>query len=166
MKKRKVKKAVKTSSRIPEGGMTVIVKTITRLLIGAIFVFGFYIIFHGHLTPGGGFSGGVILATAMILLILAYGKKVALEHFGRDLMLYLECFGGLMFLLIALLGLSKGAFFQNFLGKGIPFDVLSGGFIWLSNLAIGLKVWAALFAIYLALIVIRVTDKGYTGSED
>lgn len=56
-------------------GMTSIVKTVTRLLVGVIFIYGVYIISHGHLTPGGGFAGGAIIAGALILLILAYGGK-------------------------------------------------------------------------------------------
>ena len=39
-------------------GLTVIVKTITRAILAVIFVYGFYIILHGHLSPGGGFGGG------------------------------------------------------------------------------------------------------------
>ena len=41
-------------------GMTVIVKKTTQLIAGMIFLYGIYIIVHGHLTPGGGFAGGVI----------------------------------------------------------------------------------------------------------
>ena len=40
-------------------GMSVIVKTVTRLTVGLIFLYGIYIVLHGHLTPGGGFAGGV-----------------------------------------------------------------------------------------------------------
>jgi multisubunit Na+/H+ antiporter MnhB subunit len=55
-------------------GMTVIVKKTTQLLAGLIFMYGIYIIVHGHLTPGGGFAGGVIIAGAFILVILAFGS--------------------------------------------------------------------------------------------
>ena len=43
-------------------GMTIIVKSITQLMVPAIFLLGVYVIFHGHLTPGGGFAGGVLIA--------------------------------------------------------------------------------------------------------
>ena len=43
-------------------GMTVIVKTITGLISGLILLFGIYIVAHGHLTPGGGFAGGIIIS--------------------------------------------------------------------------------------------------------
>ena len=43
-------------------GMTLIVKTISRIIVWMVFLYGAYIILHGHLTPGGGFAGGVIVA--------------------------------------------------------------------------------------------------------
>ena len=47
------------------------VATAARLLFGPIVVFGAYIFVHGHLTPGGGFQGGAIVASAVLLLLLA-----------------------------------------------------------------------------------------------
>lgn len=54
-------------------GMTIIVRTIARLLFPFMFLFGAYVVAHGHLTPGGGFPGGVIIAASFVMLILAYG---------------------------------------------------------------------------------------------
>ena len=56
-------------------GMSIIVKKVTQLVAGLIFTYGIYIILHGHLTPGGGFAGGAIIAGAFILLILAFGSS-------------------------------------------------------------------------------------------
>ncbi|MEZ4452080.1 MAG: Na(+)/H(+) antiporter subunit B [Nannocystaceae bacterium] len=53
----------------------VILRVMTKLFIPFILVFGFYVITHGELGPGGGFQGGVILATAFILYALIYGRK-------------------------------------------------------------------------------------------
>ena len=58
-------------------GMTFIVKTVTGLLIAVIFSFGIYITIYGHLTPGGGFAGGIMLACGLILVTLAFGKNLA-----------------------------------------------------------------------------------------
>ena len=49
--------------------MTIIVKKTTQLIAGLVFLYGIYIIIHGHLTPGGGFAGGVVLAGSLILQI-------------------------------------------------------------------------------------------------
>jgi multisubunit Na+/H+ antiporter MnhB subunit len=70
---------MKEGSSPANGGMTLIVKAITRFVGVMVMLFGVYIVLHGHLTPGGGFAGGVILASGMILLTLAFGKGVSLK---------------------------------------------------------------------------------------
>lgn len=50
----------------------IILNTITRLLFPLIVVYGLYITIHGHLTPGGGFPAGAVIATGFILLYLAH----------------------------------------------------------------------------------------------
>ena len=57
-------------------GMSIIVKKVSQLVAGIIFMYGIYIILHGHLTPGGGFAGGAIIAGSFILLILAIAASV------------------------------------------------------------------------------------------
>ena len=137
-------------------GMSLIVKSITRLLTGFITVFGIYIVCGGHISPGGGFSGGVILACAFILLTLAFGKDFSLQIISRKKASVWDSFGAIMFLLIAVFGIAYGGyFFQNFLSKGTPFRLWSGGTILLSNIGIGIKVGACLFGIFIALAIFR-----------
>lgn len=154
-----VLKEMRDMSKEHEQGMSIIVKTITRLTVGLIMVFGVYILLHGHITPGGGFAGGVIFALSFVHLTLAFGKERALKTFPKEVAAFCESLGALMFLSIALLGFTGGIFFLNFLGKGTPFTLFSAGIIPLCNIAISLKVGAGLFAIFLALILIRI-DKG------
>ncbi|MBU1124534.1 MAG: hypothetical protein KKC84_00740 [Candidatus Omnitrophica bacterium] len=139
----------------PRCGMSVIVKTITRLTVGLILLYGIYIVLHGHLSPGGGFAGGVIIALSFVHLMLAFGKDFAITKFSPNLASYLESVGALMFLAIALVGFSGGAFFRNILSKGTPFSLFSAGTIPLSNIAISLKVGVGLFAIFLALVILE-----------
>ncbi|HAZ10285.1 MAG: MnhB domain-containing protein [Candidatus Omnitrophota bacterium] len=139
----------------PETGMTLIVKTITRLTVGLILLFGIYIILHGHLSPGGGFAGGVIVALSFVHLMLAFGKDIAVSRVSKNLASNLESIGALMFLSIALLGFLGGSFFLNILPKGTPFNLFSAGIIPLCNIAIGIKVGVGLFAIFLALVVLE-----------
>jgi multisubunit Na+/H+ antiporter MnhB subunit len=136
----------------PEG-MTLIVKTITRLVLNFIILFGVYIILFGHLTPGGGFPGGVIVATGYILVMLSFGRNMAMRKFGDTTASLLDNFGALAFLSIALLGFVGGFFFVNFLGRGTLFDLFSAGTIPLSNIAIGVKVAASLYAVFVALAI-------------
>ncbi len=142
-------------------GMTIIVKTISSWVKVLIFLFGIYIILFGHLTPGGGFAGGVILASSYVLLMLAYGREFAEENLSLGVASKLDCVGALLFISVALCGLLYGAagFFLNFIhqemGVGKAFNLVSAGTIPLSNIAIGLKVGASLFLIILVLSMFR-----------
>lgn len=141
-------------------GMTVIVKTVSSWVKVLIFLFGIYIILFGHLTPGGGFAGGVILASSYVLLMLAFGKSFVQENLPLPVASKLDCLGAFLFALIAILGLVfGGTFFVNFLYQkylpGQPFELVSGGTIPLSNIAIGLKVGASLFLVIFALTTFR-----------
>ena len=135
-------------------GMTIIVKTIASWVKVLIFIFGIYIILFGHLTPGGGFAGGVILASSYVLLMLAFGRKFAEENLSLPIASKLDCLGAFLFTLIAILGFAfDRVFFSNFLVEkfGQPLELLSAGTIPLSNIAIGLKVGASLFLVILSL---------------
>jgi len=139
-----------------EPGMTLIVKTITRLTVGLILLYGIYIVLHGHISPGGGFAGGVIIALAFIHLMLAFGRDFALKRLSQTQASILESLGALMFLAIAILGFFGGYFFFNFFrSKGEPFSLFSAGIIPLCNIAISLKVGAGLFAIFAVLVLFK-----------
>ena len=142
-----------------EVGMTLIVKTITRLTVGLILLYGIYIVLHGHLSPGGGFAGGVIIALSFIHLMLAFGREVALKKLSQVQASILESLGALMFLSIALFGFLGGYFCFNFFSrKGNPFELFSAGIIPLCNIAISLKVGAGLFAIFAILILFKKSE--------
>jgi multicomponent Na+:H+ antiporter subunit B len=111
------------------------------LLFPLLLVVGFYIILHGHLTPGGGFQGGVILAAAFFIPLLARpGQRV--DHAGISL---IEGIAGAVFILIGLAALYAGkAFMQPLLDKGQLGALVSAGTLPLLYLALGLKVGAEL----------------------
>jgi multisubunit Na+/H+ antiporter MnhB subunit len=137
-------------------GMTVIVKTISSWVKVLIVLFGIYIILFGHLTPGGGFAGGVILAASYVLLMLAFGGEFVKKDLPLSLVSKLDCLGAFTFIMIAILGLVfGGAFFVNFLVEkyGQPLHLLSAGTIPFSNIAIGLKVGASLFLVIYSLSI-------------
>jgi len=141
--------------------MTLIVRTVTRLTIGLILLYGLYIVLHGHLTPGGGFAGGVIVALSFINLTLAFGGKTSAGVFSGESAHLVEALGAIMFLALALLGLQWGGFFDNFIhADGEPGMLVSAGIIPLANIAILLKVGAGIFSIFLALIVVQNFEEG------
>lgn len=137
--------------------MSTIVKRVTPLVTGLIFMYGIYIILHGHLTPGGGFAGGAIIAGAFILLILAFGSsalKLKKEVAGTS---NTESLAILMVTILAMMALLLGAkvFFSNFLPKGTPGELLSAGAIPLYNIFIGIEVAGAILTIFLALVIFK-----------
>lgn len=140
-------------------GMTIIVKTITRFVGAVIMLFGIYLVLHGHLSPGGGFAGGVVLASGFILFTLAFGKNISLKILSQRLAGILESLGALIFLSMALLGFAGGFFFLNLLPKGVSGKLISAGIIPVCNIGIGVKVSSALFAIFMVLIIFRIKSR-------
>ncbi|MBE0478773.1 sodium:proton antiporter [Candidatus Aerophobetes bacterium] len=122
-----------------------IVDMISRKLAPYILLFGLYLISFGHLSPGGGFQGGVVLASAVILLCLSKGVTQVQKLFPTEKISLLETSAFFLFLLIGIVGLLAGKFFlENFLPLGEAGEVPSGGFIFFLNIIIGLKVGAGI----------------------
>ncbi|XMB73112.1 MnhB domain-containing protein [Mycoplasmatota bacterium WC30] len=109
----------------------------SKVLFVIILMTSIYIILHGHLTPGGGFPGGAIIASAMLLMYLADDKfRSNIRGFK-----ILEGVAGSVFVIIGLLGLVFATYFlQNFLPVGTVGALISGGIIPIIYILIGLKV--------------------------
>jgi len=142
-------------SKEHEKGMSLIVKKVTCLTVGLILLYGIYIVLHGHVSPGGGFAGGVIIALSFIHLMLAFGKEAAMKRLSESKASLFEGLGAVSFLAIALLGFTGGYFFKNVAAKGDPGALFSAGIIPLCNIAICLKVGAGLFGVFVALVLLK-----------
>ena len=130
-----------------------IVSMISRKLVPYILLFGLYLISYGHLSPGGGFQGGVVLASGLVLLALARGVGSAQKLFPEKNLGFTEMGGFSLFLFMGIGGLIAGGYFlQNFLPLGKAGEVPSAGFIFFLNLIIGLKVGAGITLICFYLI--------------
>jgi multicomponent Na+:H+ antiporter subunit B len=128
--------------RDPPGGE--VLRTGADLLFPLLVVVGLYVIAHGHLTPGGGFQGGVILAAAFFTVILAQPAR----RLSHGVIVWIEGSAGAAFILIGLWALVEdGNFLAPMLGQGVMGELLSGGTLPLLSLAIGLKVGAELAGI-------------------
>lgn len=155
-------------------GMSMIVKTVTRWLKGPILLFGIYIVLYGHITPGGGFGGGVIIACAFILITLALGEKNGLDVFSKGLASKLDSGGLLIFLFVGWLGTylaagwASGYFFENFITtpEQSYFTLFSAGTMPVLNLALGLKVTSALFLVFTVLTALRIAQPGADAEEN
>jgi multicomponent Na+:H+ antiporter subunit B len=116
-------------------------------------LFGIYVVAHGHLTPGGGFQGGVILATGVLLIYLA-GEFVDLHGLYTDTALErAEAVGAGGYIAIGLLGLLTGSsFLANVLPYGTTGQLFSAGTVPLINLAVGLEIAAGLVLLLTAFL--------------
>jgi energy-converting hydrogenase B subunit I len=144
--------------------MSKIVRTLSNITFPFIMIFGLYVIAHGHLTPGGGFQGGAVVASGCIMLLVAYGSKWVFEKIKVSRLSVFESLGALGFIGVAFFGLLLGGwFFNNFLVRnGILFNVVpktgstaavfnTAGVLPLMNFAVGVKVIAGLFVIVLVM---------------
>jgi len=142
-------------------GMSKIVKTISSITFPFITIYGLYIIAHGHLTPGGGFQGGAVVASGCAMILVAYGSVWTMGKIKEKHLSILESAGAIGFIGLAFLGLIFGTmFFKNFLvgndflfgeiGKGLS-NISTAGALPLMNFAVGLKVIAGLFGIVLVM---------------
>ena len=138
-------------------GMSVIVKKVSQFMAAIIFLYGLYIITHGHLTPGGGFAGGAVLAGAFILLVLANGTDIILLRHEEENASLIEGFSIFSFIVLATIGIFRGSmvFFNNYLPEGKVGELVSAGIIPIYNIAVGTEVGAALFTIFLALVIYK-----------
>ncbi len=122
-----------------------LVKSGTEVLLPLIFVFGAYVIMHGHISAGGGFQGGAVVASGVMLLLLASSGS----PLNLDLLSLTESLAGVFYVLIGILGLIlAGGFLDNrILPLGEFGALFSAGAIPLISILLGIKVGAELSVI-------------------
>ncbi len=119
-------------------------RVLTLGLVGPLVLFGIYVVTHGQLTPGGGFQGGVILATAPLLVYLAGSMAVFKRITSHRIVEVSDAVGAGGYALVGFVGMVLGTrFLQNVLPLGTTGKINSGGTIALIDLAVGLEVAAA-----------------------
>ena len=133
-----------------------IVRNISRMIIPFIQLYGIFVIFHGHLSPGGGFPGGAILGASIILYTLAFGARKGHQKMPHHLSKKLESGAILWYMLLGMVGIWTGHHFltnqQAGFYMGSTGQILSGGFIPLITLAIGLKVGSTMITLFHTMI--------------
>lgn len=126
-----------------QGGMTLIVKTVTRLTLGFILLYGIYIALNGHMGPGGGFAGGVIVALSLVHVMLAFGKEMSLTRMHAYTLRIVMAIGAIIFLAGVMLGSPKWILNNEFILPLCEMVVVAGG----------------MFAIFVALVLLAKSDK-------
>jgi multicomponent Na+:H+ antiporter subunit B len=128
-----------------------IIVTVSGAVSPFIMLFGLYVIFHGHYSPGGGFQGGTLLAASLLLIRLAAGFDIAQLQFKRILGTPLGSIGVLIYFGTGLLAMISGGEFLNY--SFLPFagfteaGLRSLGIL-MVEIGVGVAVMAILVAIY------------------
>lgn len=141
-----------------EKGMTIIVKTITRLTLGFILLYGIYVALIGHISAGGGFAGGVIVALSFVHIMLAFGRDVALRRLHSYMFRVLISAGAIAFLFIVMVSFTGGCvpvnrFFMSRIGCHIFNNEVTIPFCEM------VIVGSGLFGIFIALVLLTKSDK-------
>jgi len=148
-------------------GMSIIVKTATRLITPLILVLAANVIMHGHFTPGGGFQGGALLGAAFILYVVAMGYEECVAKTPVKHVLRFQAFGLSLIALTSLTGICFGFFMQNqakpewglplsfFPEKWFGVEALSAGSIPLLALGESINVGMGFLAAFLFFTALR-----------
>ncbi len=126
-----------------------ILRGVASLSIPAIILMGCVVVINGHLTPGGGFSGGAILSTALILCANAYGFERVNRFFNERTFIVLSSSALMIYALSKGWSFFTGAnHFESYIPKGVIGNILSAGLILPLNICVGLIVAGTLYGFY------------------
>ncbi len=126
----------------------IIVRTIIRVLVPFILMFGFYIQFHGEYSPGGGFQAGVIWAAAFIVYSLIHGLEDCMSIIPFGLVRFLASFGVLLYAFVGIVAMLKGGEFLNY--SVLTKDAVHGQQlgIMIIELGVGITVFSVVMIIF------------------
>lgn len=126
-----------------------LLRSLTRLLVPIVFTFGVYVIFNGHLSPGGGFAGGSILGGGLILYAQEFGTTGVSRYFTNHLYHIIKVTAlaiyGVLLLYYGFMGFNG---LNNHIWLGVPGTILSSGIIMPINVAVGFEVACTIYAFY------------------
>lgn len=136
------------------------VRWITPGLCAVLVVFGYYVVVHGQLTPGGGFQGGAILASALSLAYFAFGHDAYRRFSEPKITEAAEALGAGGYVFVGLATLAAGAaFLQNILPLGKTGDLISAGTIFVINAIVGIEVVFAFTVMFAEFVQDRKPQK-------
>ncbi len=125
-------------------------------MVPFIQVYGIYIVLHGHLSPGGGFSGGAIFGASLVLLAVSFNLEVGARQISEDVSSILESGGALGFVLTGLVGVAVGGNFLANRAAGFPMgeagELFSSGAIMIITVFLGFKVASTIVSFFFNII--------------
>ncbi|OPL08827.1 MAG: hypothetical protein AVO34_13980 [Firmicutes bacterium ML8_F2] len=120
-----------------------VTRVVFRYMLLFVLLYGLYVIMHGHLSPGGGFSGGMIIGLGLLLYILIFGQlwNVSFRQMILDVSIIFVGIGGI-------LEVSKFLIPHEHGPVGATGTLFSVGIISVANFGIGVLVASTILAIY------------------
>ena len=135
--------------RIYEPKNDIILQKTAVLLVPVLILFGIYVIVNGHLSPGGGFSGGAIIGAGLILYLNAFGFKKTEEFFTSRTYKIISCSSLTFYCLAKTYSFYTGAnHIHSIIGPGTPGNILSAGLILPLNICVGFIVACTMYSFY------------------
>ena len=137
------------NDRLYEPKNDVILQNVAFVLVPIVFIFGIYVILNGHLSPGGGFSGGAMIGAGMILYVSAYGFDKMQKFFNEKTYKVVKVAALCTYCVVITYYLFMGANdFNNHISLGVPGMIFSAGIILWLNIFVGIEVACTMYAFY------------------
>ena len=126
-----------------------ILQRMTLVLVPVIFLYGFYIILNGHLSPGGGFSGGATIGAGLILYVTTFGFHKTQRFFNEKIYDMVKVGALSMYSITMIYYFYTGAnMLKNVIPLGTPGNIISSGMILPINIFVGLEVACTMYAFF------------------
>lgn len=126
-----------------------VLQGVATVLVPIIFIFGIYIVLNGHLSPGGGFSGGATMGAGLILYVSAFGFKKTQKFFNEEVYKVAKVTALCMYGLIGIYYYVMGANgLDNHIPLGTAGHIISAGIIFPINICVGIEVACTMYAFY------------------
>ncbi len=145
----KKKKGKEDDDAIYDPKPDIILQNVSRLLIPIALMFGVYVVLNGHISPGGGFSGGAIMGASLILYCNAYGVEASRKFFTY------KTFNTIVVSALTFYAVAKSYSFytganhlHSIIPTGVPGDIVSAGLIFPLNIAVGVIVMCTMYGFY------------------
>jgi len=129
-----------------------IVRTITRLMVPFLLLFGSYVLLHGHVGAGGGFQAGIIITSAIIFAAIAGNIQEVHSILTYQNLFLFGALGSIGIVIIGILGIVTGGNFFQYSPLPLPFDIATIHAIAITcvEIGIGIAVMGMMFLIFLA----------------
>lgn len=126
-----------------------ILKTIARMVVPFIIVFGIYVILNGHISPGGGFSGGTIIAAGFILWHAAFGFDGLRKYFDFKKLGWVNTIALIAIALVNIPNFIMGSMgYKSIFPLLTPGNIISATTVLLLDIAVGIKVACTMYELY------------------